>query len=296
MSKTFPPATSPRRTATAEKIDFDALRATLDFRAVVEQEIGKPLSKDGRCCCPFHGGDNATAFHVFGDHAKCFACDWKGDVIDFYAARHPECGGSAGAAQALGDIPEPFRKTPGRPKAKPGETSRGKGRKTIDAALEAVESLPWGNGEGRLGKPAHLHPYPTANGRVTAYVARYERTTIVEGGTTKEKTFRPFSLHGDGWRCADPPGPWPLYNLPKVIGADIVVVVEGEKCVSLAESIGFVATSSAHGARSPARPTGRHWPASRSSSCRTAARPEKPTWRRWWPSCRHCPIRRSSGY
>ena len=65
--------------ANGHVIDFDAIRRRIDFRKLVEHELGITLNRDGRCCCPFHGGDNPTAFRVGQRSAKCFACDWSAD-------------------------------------------------------------------------------------------------------------------------------------------------------------------------------------------------------------------------
>jgi hypothetical protein len=156
--------------------------------------------------------------------AKCFACDWSGDVFDFYATLHPECDGPAGAAKVLGQLPQAKAKANGKAA---GGSSRGKAYKTFQEALEAAQRLPWGQGEGRLGKAAVLYAYPAANGRVTAYVARYERRILGEGEPTRQKTFRPISLHGNGWKIADPPGKWPLYNLPTLGAAHRVLIFRG---------------------------------------------------------------------
>ena len=236
--------------ANGHVIDFDAIRRRIDFRKLVEHELGITLNRDGRCCCPFHGGDNPTAFRVGQRSAKCFACDWSGDVFDFYAALHPECDGPGGAAKVLGQLPQAKAKAKGKAA---GGSSPGKAYTTFQEALAAAERLPWGQGEGRLGKAASLYAYPAANGRVTAYVARYERRILGEGEPTRQKTFRPISLHGDGWKIADPPGKWPLYNLPTLGAAPLVLIFEGEKCCGLAQVFEFAVTTSAHGAQAPAR-------------------------------------------
>src|SRR5690606_30903110 len=51
-----------------------------------------------------------------------------------------------------------------------------------------------------------------------------------------------------GWVIARAPGPLPPYRLPRVIRSSDVVVVEGEKCADVAESLGLVATTAAGGA------------------------------------------------
>jgi len=72
--------------------------------------------------------------------------------------------------------------------------------------------------------------------------------TIARLDIPSGKTFRPFHRVPGGVACGDPPGLLPLYNLPEVPHADWVFVVEGEKCADALQSIGIVATCSAHGA------------------------------------------------
>lgn len=65
------------------------------------------------------------------------------------------------------------------------------------------------------------------------------------------KKILPIAKLADGWACAGMPKPWLLYNLPDVILADEVWVVEGEKCVEAAKSVGLCATTSVHGCQAP---------------------------------------------
>lgn len=67
------------------------------------------------------------------------------------------------------------------------------------------------------------------------------------------KRFIPLHPTADGWAIGDPPGPLPLYGLTDLDCAGLVCVVEGEKCVEAARSIGLVATTSSHGASSPGK-------------------------------------------
>jgi hypothetical protein len=67
------------------------------------------------------------------------------------------------------------------------------------------------------------------------------------------KTYRPVHILPDGsWAIGDPPESLPLYNLPRMFmeGLRVVFVTEGEKCADAVKSIGFTATTSAHGAES----------------------------------------------
>lgn len=94
-------------------------------------------------------------------------------------------------------------------------------------------------------------------------VVRYNAIAEPPPGKKREKTFRPFSFDGASmeWKSSDPPKPqshddskggWlPLYNLEEIEKtpiAETILVVEGEKCVEAARSIGLVATTSSHGA------------------------------------------------
>ena len=78
-----------------------------------------------------------------------------------------------------------------------------------------------------------------------------------------DKQYRPIHLAKDGWRIGDPSGPLPLYRLDELPAAGTVWVTEGEKAADAAREIGLVATTSAHGADRPRKPTGRRWPAGR---------------------------------
>lgn len=69
----------------------------------------------------------------------------------------------------------------------------------------------------------------------------------------RAKTFRPTHRSGDGWIIGDPPGKLPVYRLPELSGADRVYVVEGEKTVEAARTIGLCATTSAHGSKQAER-------------------------------------------
>jgi hypothetical protein len=63
------------------------------------------------------------------------------------------------------------------------------------------------------------------------------------------KDIRPVARHGDGWQVAAMPVPRPLYRLPDLADASVVVVVEGEKCADAARGLGLVATTSAGGSQ-----------------------------------------------
>lgn len=59
---------------------------------------------------------------------------------------------------------------------------------------------------------------------------RVARFSLPDGG----KAIRPYHKEPLGWTLGDPPGPLPLYNLPKIEQASRVYVLEGEKCADIA--------------------------------------------------------------
>jgi len=48
-----------------------------------------------------------------------------------------------------------------------------------------------------------------------------------------------------------PPDPRPLYNQPGMVGAETVVLVEGEKCAQALIDTDVAATTAMHGAKAP---------------------------------------------
>lgn len=88
--------------------------------------------------------------------------------------------------------------------------------------------------------------YQGGDGREALRVVRFDNA---DG----EKTFRPMHPVASGWCIGDPPGALPLYRICELAGAELVLVVEGEKCVEAAREIGFTATTSAHGAMSASK-------------------------------------------
>jgi KaiC/GvpD/RAD55 family RecA-like ATPase len=67
-------------------------------------------------------------------------------------------------------------------------------------------------------------------------------------GNDGKKTFRQVHPVDGGYAMESPPKPWPIYNRQRVRAADVVIVVEGEKCVHSLHDVGIVATTSPCGA------------------------------------------------
>jgi hypothetical protein len=109
-------------------------------------------------------------------------------------------------------------------------------RRTFPTADEAVAEL-----EHRHGKRSAVWTYHDSNGNPVGLVVRWDRP---EG-----KDIRPVSRHVDGWRISAMPEPRSLYRLPDLAAARRVVVTEGEKAADAAQSMGFMATTSAGGSQ-----------------------------------------------
>lgn len=97
-------------------------------------------------------------------------------------------------------------------------------------------------------------------GRITNYdyldaagchVGRVIRVDFEDG---RKKEIRRARLDGDAWITKDMLAPKPLYNLRAIIASDVdelIVVVEGEKCVEKLTQFSILATTSAGGSQAP---------------------------------------------
>lgn len=92
-------------------------------------------------------------------------------------------------------------------------------------------------GNGRLGKLVNSYTYTDENGRKRFRKNRYE-----------PKDFRIQHLRGRRWRWGLGDCEPVLYNLPNVIAAEQVLIVEGEKDADTLNALGFVATCNYDGA------------------------------------------------
>ena len=92
-----------------------------------------------------------------------------------------------------------------------------------------------------LGPATAKWDYFAADGSLIACVYRYDPP----GG---RKEFRPWDAQR---RKMAPPDPRPLYNQPGMVGAETVVLVEGEKCAQALIDTDVAATTAMHGAKAP---------------------------------------------
>jgi putative DNA primase/helicase len=167
---------------------------------------------------------------------KCHRCGWSGDAFglvqlvrgcDFKASVHFLADAfhvSAGSARVAAVA---------RPRTDDVSKRKGSTWLTVEAAADAVCAVLSKGGEAF--KVSGLSRYGAA-----AAVARFD--------SDLSKSYRPFHLDGDAWRCGDPPGLWPLYRGDGLPAAGLVLVVEGEKCADAVAGLGLGVVTSAHGA------------------------------------------------
>ena len=134
----------------------------------------------------------------------------------------------------------------GMPSKRPARKERhvptkGQGKPTAEGAIAFLAK--------QLGEPTNSWIYYELHNSQRFPLMQVYRFDLADG----TKQFRPVHVSEDGWRLGDPPGKLPLYNLPKVIPAETVVVVEGEKCSEIVDQLGLAGTTSSHGSKSAAK-------------------------------------------
>lgn len=194
--------------------------------------------------CPFHNEKSPSmAFRQSEDtgawYVQCFGagCGWHGDVIDV-------------RCELEGITPKEYLQRL--------RTAQGKGARkteriqqkrkdrffqTIDEVKAAYNAAAKPNG----GEVTRVHVY--TNPKTKLHDAISFRLDFKDG----TKQFRQAHQTPNGYVLKGPKEPWPLYNRTRLIKSPDVLVVEGEKCVEIANSIGIVATTSLAGAGKAAR-------------------------------------------
>jgi len=189
----------------------------------------RDVKKTGRgwsARCPAHGDRRASlSIAEGGDGAalvKCHAGCTTAAVVAAVGLELRDLFPSPGTG------PSPCRNG-GGPAVAPGGPA-------FATAREALAAL-----EKKLGSRSLLWTYHNADGEPVGVVVRWDGPT--------GKTIRPVSRPAGGWRVGAMPAPRPLYRLPELAEARLVVVCEGEKAADAARGLGFVATTSAGGAQ-----------------------------------------------
>lgn len=108
------------------------------------------------------------------------------------------------------------------------------GYPTAEAAVTALRA--------KHGSPAGIWRYTNVDGREVGLAVRFDDSQAPGG-----KIVLPVSLHCNEWRMRAMPAPRPLYRLPELASAGVIVVCEGEKATDAAAALGFIATTSPGG-------------------------------------------------
>ena len=202
------------------KLDKDTIRRNRDALVAELTQAGAKF-RGNACNCPFHD-DHRPSAGVFERDGfwfyKCHSCEAKGDVFDIRAKLKGTSTGQA-IREALG-LPE--------------KTKR---QQPVFANLDAMRKYL----SEKVGRIVTEHAYTSASGDTVQLVFRCEHKD--------QKNYRPVHLTDAGYVLGAGPKPWTPYNLPKVIEAESVVIVEGEKCADILNQHGFCATTSMAGAK-----------------------------------------------
>jgi hypothetical protein len=185
--------------------------------------------------CPAHDDQNPSLSITVGDDGRVLLHCHAGCSFDAVlnalgmqsAALSGEGRGNEGHAKA----------------SKNGRATFATSQEAVERTLSIVQRL-----RGPDWSVKRTYSYLGREGAEVAQVVRFEPSS---GGA---KDFRPVSPDGQGrWRIGDPVSLWPLFQLPSLRDRERVYVVEGEKAADAGASIGLATTTSAHGARAPAK-------------------------------------------
>jgi replicative DNA helicase len=205
-------------------LDFERIKQSADIRAVIGRYV--QLKKSGTLhwtgLCPFHREQSPSFTVTPGKQIwKCFGCEEGGDVIDFVRKiEHLPDNGKAGERVAeLVGVPDALA----RPVQQTASTS------------------------ASVGKMVAAYRYDDENGQRLYEICRIEPG---KGGKKKEFLQR-FEDAETGELVFKKHPRQVLYRLPKVLAADTVWLVEGEKDADTLDRLGLVATTNAGGTGAP---------------------------------------------
>jgi len=197
---------------------------------------GADVSKPSSFCCPFHDDRNPSAGVFIGQDGifrfKCHACGAGGDLFDVRARR---------TKQPLGEIVTQAQRgidTASSSRAPAQRANQNGSRRRFPTADAAIAAL---NPEA----PVQQWEYHDVEGLLVGVVIRWD--------TGDRKQYRAVSRNGAGWTTKGMSVPRPLYQLVALKSAPQVLVCEGEKSADAARQLGFVATTSPHGAKSASK-------------------------------------------
>lgn len=217
---------------THDRTEIEAVRGDRSkLVAILEGAGAKFKSHKNECNCPFHDDKNPSS-GVFQTKEgawkfKCHTCGKGGDYFEILSIIN---------GKGNNDVVAEFAKSKAPSKA--GESAPKE--RTFKTAMDCANDF------DRVGKREATYKYRNATDTDTLMgVLRLMPST-------GKKTFRQMSPRGEGkdrhWVQSRPEGKCPIYNLPLIAAAPLVIVVEGEKCADALFARGFVATTSPMGA------------------------------------------------
>ena len=193
--------------------------------------LGGPKPKDGRCRAWWRGGDNPTSVAL--DDQQGLWYDHRtgrgGGIIDLIE----EAKGCSQHEAAAWLASHHGVTLAGQTQAQALDLKPAKVRAAELAGTPLVDTKP---------REPVTYRYVSETGALLYEVVRYE-----------PKTFRQRRPFGSGWKWSLGDVRRVLYRLPKVVEADEVFLVEGEKDVHSLEKLGLTATTNSGGASQPWR-------------------------------------------
>ena len=217
-------------------MDLATLRADKNALLTELESAGAKIHKEGKeILCPFHD-DHTPSGDVYKaeDRAwrfKCHtdSCGFCGDIFDVMAKRQGKRVDSLLAEMAT---QQEAGKEKQEQAEKPATTYP-----DLDTLIAAVNFMEH-NDEGRVvATYKYTNPQTKNHDLVVFRVQRPDKKVFKQAHQTPR-----------GYVLKAPAGKLPLYNRSRLPDAELVVVVEGEKCVHALHEIGVVATTSPGGA------------------------------------------------
>ena len=227
MGKSY--SKSEKKSTEKNQLSADEIKKSLDFMAYYSRDLGRDLPKvkaDGwteNFPCPFHDDQTGSfGVNIHDGAFTCFGCGAKGDVFQFHMKRH-----GCDFKQALKDLASFAGISQTAPPPAPGKKEDPGRKKRI------------------FGNLVGTYFYHDADGNDHMMVKKY-----VDPQNPADKIFIQHRPTGAGGWIKGVKGhvkPLP-YRLPEVVGADLVVIVEGEKDADALADIGLTATTNPGGA------------------------------------------------
>ena len=231
-------------------IDVAAIKAAHPIESVIERMTGQRIERN-KICCPFHD-DGSPSLHVYDDGGwKCFGCGLGGDVFSFvgylrYSLQYDPSRHFIEIASSLGDLeitPQPARIA----KPKPPKPQMNIG---LDAVVGWHDNMPasrrayWHSrgltdqtiSEFMLGFDGQRYTIPSLY-RLQPFGVKRRKAADIDDGIDAKYT----SIYGS--RVG-------IFNSDTLLGAEYVVICEGEIDAMLLHQSGIRAVSSTGGAGS----------------------------------------------